>query len=191
VIKGAIIRRPGELAKAGARGKIGDRVTDELFDPLGVRADERLMLTGFLDWYRSVVEHKVQGLSTGTASQVMTGTGLSPLGVVAHLAAVEVGWFAETFAGEAVDPVWDTHGSFKLRESDSVDSIVDEYRVACARSRSIVNGTPSLDALSVTSEQFRGHVSLRWILIHMLEETARHAGHLDLMREAIDGQTGD
>jgi hypothetical protein len=166
-------------------------VTDELSDPLGGRSEERVTLTGFLDWYRSVVEHKVQGLSTETASKVITGTGLSPLGVVAHLAAVEVGWFAETFAGEAVDPLLDTHGSFKLNGSDSVDSIVDEYRAACARSRSIVEATRSLDVLSVQSDQFRGHVSLRWILIHMLEETARHAGHLDIMREAIDGQTGD
>jgi hypothetical protein len=166
-------------------------VTDELSDPLGGRSEERQTLTGFLDWYRSVVEHKVQGLPTDTASEVMTGTGLSPLGVVAHLAAVEVGWFAESFAGEPVDPVWDTHGSFMLNSSDSVNSILGEYRGACDRSRSIVDATPSLDALSARPDEFRGYVSLRWILIHMLEETARHAGHLDIMREAIDGQTGD
>jgi uncharacterized damage-inducible protein DinB len=149
------------------------------------------MLTGFLDWYRTVVEHKVQGLSADSASKAMTETGLSPLGIVAHLAAVEVGWFAETFAGEAIDPVWDTHGCFKLNDNDSVDSIVAEYQAACARSRSIVDATASLDVLSTRSDDFRGPVSLRWILVHMLEETARHAGHLDIMREAIDGQTGD
>jgi hypothetical protein len=166
-------------------------VTDELSDRLGGRAEERALLAGFLDWYRAVVEHKVQGLSTEAASQVMTATGLSPLGVVAHLGAVEVGWFAETFAGEPVDAVWDDHGSFKLTDADSVDSIVDEYRAACARSRSIVEAAPSLDVLSARSHEFYGHVSLRWILVHVLEETARHAGHLDVMREAIDGQTGD
>jgi uncharacterized damage-inducible protein DinB len=149
------------------------------------------MLAGFLDWYRMVVEHKVQGLTTDVASNVMTTTGLSPLGVVAHLAAVEVAWFGETFAGQPVDPAWDDHGSFKLRGNDSVDSIVNEYRSACARSRSIVEAAPSLDVLSVQPDEFRGQVSLRWILIHMVEETARHAGHLDIMREAIDGQTGD
>ena len=149
------------------------------------------MLTGFLDWYRTVVEHKVHGLPADSANGAMTQTGLSPLGVVAHLAAVEVGWFAETFAGEAIDPAWDTHGSFKLNNSDSVESIVAEYHAACARSRSIVDATASLDALSTRSDEFRGRVSLRWILVHMLEETARHAGHLDIMREAIDGQTGD
>jgi hypothetical protein len=174
-----------------AMSDLGGRVTEDLSDRLGGRAEERAMLEGFLDWYRAVVEHKVFGLSSEPASRVMTSTGLSPLGVVAHLAAVEVGWFAETFAGEPVEPVWEEHGSFKLNDGDSVDSIVDEYRAACARSRSIVEAAPSLDVLSVQSAEYYGHVSLRWILVHMLEETARHAGHLDLMREAIDGQTGD
>ena len=160
-------------------------------DELGARSEERELLVGFLDWYREVVERKVQGLSTEDASKVMTATGLSPLGVVAHLASVEVGWFAETFAGEPVDPTWEEHGSFRLTADDTTDSIIEEYRRACDRSRSIVNGAPSLDALAVTSEEIWGRVSLRWMLVHMIEETARHAGHLDIMCEAIDGRTGD
>jgi uncharacterized damage-inducible protein DinB len=160
-------------------------------DPLGGRADERTLLVGFLDWYRTVVEHKVQGLSIDDARRVMTPTGLSPLGIVAHLAAVEIGWFAETFAGEPIDPVWDDHGSFRLREDDSVDSILAEYREAVTRSTSVVEAASSLDDLSAQRDEYRGHVSLRWILVHMIEETARHAGHLDVMREAIDGRTGD
>jgi uncharacterized damage-inducible protein DinB len=158
---------------------------------LGGRAGEREMLCGFLDWYRSVVEHKVGGLARDVASRAMTPTGLSPLGVVAHLAAVEVGWFEETFAGTTVDPMWDDHGSFHLRAADTVESVLTEYRDACSQSREIVNGAPSLDALSTRVDPYRGNVSLRWILVHMIEETARHAGHLDIMREAIDGQTGD
>jgi uncharacterized damage-inducible protein DinB len=160
-------------------------------DPLGGRADERTLLVGFLDWYRTVVEHKVQGLSIDDARRVMTPTGLRPLGIVAHLAAVEIGWFAETFAGEPIDPVWDDHGSFRLREDDSVDSILAEYREAVTRSTSVVEAASSLDDLSAQRDEYRGHVSLRWILVHMIEETARHAGHLDVMREAIDGRTGD
>lgn len=160
-------------------------------DALGVRAGERETLVGFLDWYRSVVERKVAGLPFDDASRAITASGLSPLGVVAHLAAVEVGWFVEDFAGEPVDPQWDDHGSFRLRTTDSVDSVLAEYREACERSRAIAAGAPSLDALSVVETEVRGRVSLRWILVHMIEETARHAGHLDLMREAIDGTTGD
>jgi uncharacterized damage-inducible protein DinB len=158
---------------------------------LGGRSDEREMLCGFLDWYRSVVEHKVDGLALDDASRAMTATELSPLGVVAHLAAVEVGWFEETFAGGAVDPMWDDHGSFRLRATDTVESVLNEYRDACTRSREIVIGAASLDALSTRADPYRGNVSLRWVLVHMIEETARHAGHLDIMREAIDGQTGD
>ena len=113
------------------------------------------------------------------------------MGILAHLAAVEVGWFTEPFAGATVDPMWDDHGSFRLRPDDSVESVVEEYRAACASSRAIVDAAPSLDALSVDVHNVWGNVSLRWLLVHMIEETARHAGHLDLMREQIDGRTGD
>ncbi len=160
-------------------------------DHLGGRAEERALLSGFLDWNRAVIEHKVEGLSWADASRVMTPTGLSPLGVVAHLASAEVGWFAETFAGEPVEPTWEDHGSFRLRTTDSVESVVAEYRDVCARSRAIAAAAPSLDELSIVVDDVWGNVSLRWIHVHMIEETARHAGHLDLMREQIDGRTGD
>jgi uncharacterized damage-inducible protein DinB len=160
-------------------------------ESLGGRSDERSMLAGFLDWYRGVVENKVHGLSLEDASREMTPTGLSPLGVVAHLAAVEVGWFLETFEGAPVDTSWDDHGAFQLHPGDTVESVVGEYRQVCERSRSIVDAASSLDQLSVGVDQYRGNVSLRWILVHLIEETARHAGHLDLMREEIDGTTGD
>jgi hypothetical protein len=159
-------------------------------DHLGGRANERELLTGFLDWYRAVAGNKVRDLSLPDATRVQTPTGLSPLGVIAHLAAVEVGWFAESFAGEPVDPMWEAHGSFQLTADDTVQAVLDEYRASCARSRRIVDAAPSLDALSVEAHEVWGQVSLRWILVHMIEETARHAGHLDLMREAIDGSTG-
>ena len=149
------------------------------------------MLCGFLDWYREVVARKVRDLSFEDATRVMTPTGLSPLGVVAHLAACEVGWFRETFSGEPVDPMWDDYGEFRVRPGDSVDSVLATYAAACDRSRAIVAAAPSLDDLSVESSEYRGEVSLRWILVHLIEETARHAGHLDLMRETIDGKTGD
>jgi uncharacterized damage-inducible protein DinB len=160
-------------------------------DHLGARAEERSLLTGFLDWYREIIEHKITGLALADAARTMTPTGMSPLGIVAHLAAVETGWFVEDFAGGAVDPIWDDHGSFRLRADDTVASVLDEYRVACANSRAVVDAAPSLDTLSVAEDKYRGHVSLRWILVHMIEETARHAGHLDVMREQIDGRTGD
>ena len=104
---------------------------------------------------------------------------------------MEVAWFDETFAGTAVDPMWDDHGSFRLTASDTIESVLREYQGACERSRAIIDSASSLDQVSARVDEFRGQVSLRWILVHMLEETARHAGHFDIMREAIDGRTGD
>ena len=158
---------------------------------LGGHAPERELLGGTMDWYRAVVARKVEGLPLLDASRTMTPTGLSPLGVVAHLAVAEVAWFAETFAGDPVEPMWEDHGSFRLRPDDTVESVLAEYNEACKRSRSVVDAATSVDALSSRKAWFRGRVSLRWILVHMIEETARHAGHLDIFREAIDGKTGD
>ncbi len=148
------------------------------------------MLEGFLDYYRDVVVNKVDGLSQADASRVMTPSGLSPLGTIAHLTEVEYNWFDEKFAGhpERPDPV--KHGDFQLASDDTVASIVDEYRAACAVSR-VIASKATLDDLSMHDHQYFGRASLRWIYIHMIEETARHAGHLDLMREQIDGRVGD
>jgi hypothetical protein len=164
-------------------------------DPLSVRADERITLVGTLDWFRGVVENKLSGLSVDDARRVMTESGLSPLGVVKHLAWVERGWFRETFAGERVEgldqPEDDNSLEFALGADDTIESVAAFYRDEARRSRAIVDASSSLDSLSVEETRLRGRVSLRWLLVHMIEETARHAGHLDIMREAIDGRTGD
>jgi hypothetical protein len=159
-------------------------------DATGARADERVMLEGFLDYYRDVVVNKVDGLARDDATRVMTASGLSPLGVIAHLTEVEYNWFDEKFAGhpERPDPV--KHGDFQLSSHDTAPSIVDEYRAACAVSR-VIASKAALDDLGVIDHEYYGRPSLRWIYIHMIEETARHAGHLDLMREQIDGKVGD
>ena len=162
-------------------------------DTLGVRQDERTTLGGFLDWYRSVVQRKIDGLSHEQATKVMTASGLSPLGVVQHLAWVERGRFREVFLGEDVESIGtdDNTAEFDVASGQSVEAVVAFYRDETAQARRIVSEAPSLDALSAQPTDFAGPVSLRWILIHMVEETARHAGHLDVMREEIDGQTGD
>jgi hypothetical protein len=163
-------------------------------DTLGVRRNESETLGGFLDWYRAVVERKVDGLTLDQARTVRTSTGLSPLGVVKHLGWVERGWFREIFAGEDVETIDgedDNSAEFAIGADDTVDSVLAFYRTEVDNSRRVVAGSSSLDDLSAKATKFREKVSLRWILVHMLEETARHAGHLDLMRESIDGKTGD
>lgn len=162
-------------------------------DPLGVRRDERETLQGALDWYRAVVEHKVEGLSFEQSKEVMTPTGLSLLGVIKHLGWVERGWFREIFAGEEVLPIdseEDNSPEFAIGRDESIESVLGFYRDEVAHSKRIAGGW-SLDSLSARRTRFREHVSLRWILVHMLEETARHAGHMDVMREKTDGRTGD
>ncbi len=151
------------------------------------------MLTGFLDWYRAVVIRKVEDLSFDDATRAMTSSGLSPLSIVQHLAWVEEVWFRWRLAGEDVSIFTggsDNAVTFELKAGDGVETVVDAYRTAIEHSRRITAAT-SLDAVSVRASAHFGAVSLRSILVHQIEETARHAGHLDVMREEIDGRTGD
>ena len=163
-------------------------------DNLGVRRGERETLEGFLDWYRAVVERKVDGLALDDARRVMTPTGMSALGILKHLGWVERGWFRETFAGEdveAIDTDGDNTAEFAIGGGDTVASVIAFYRTEVELARRTAAAAPSLDVVSARETAYGDRVSLRWIMAHMLEETARHAGHLDLMREQIDGQIGD
>ena len=163
-------------------------------DHLGVRRGERETLEGSLDRYRAVVERKVDGLVPNDAKRAMTPTGMSVLGILKHLGWVERGWFRETFAGEdveAIDAEGDNTPEFAIDDDDTVESVIGFYRAEVRESRRVCKDAPSLDVLSAKETPYRGQVTLRWIMVHMLEETARHAGHLDLMRESIDGQVGD
>jgi uncharacterized damage-inducible protein DinB len=156
--------------------------------------DERALLTGFLDWYRAVATRKVEGLSLDDASRVMTPSGMSPLGVVKHLGWVERIWFQRTFAGEDPEllrqPGTDNSIEFVLDATDTVESIVEFYGREIAAARRIADAASLNDESSLPSRYF-GHVTMRWILLHLIEETARHTGHLDLMREQLDGTIGD
>lgn len=157
---------------------------------LGAVGSEAEILTGFLDWYRSVAVRKVEDLPRAAAVAAATPTGLSALGIVKHLASVERMWFRWRFAGEEAD-VADAETTFAVDRDDTVDGIVAAYREEAEHARGIVARAPSLDALSVRPAPFYGIVSLRWTLVHLIEETARHCGHLDIIRERIDGRTGD
>jgi len=161
-------------------------------DPLGGRADEATVLVGALDWYRAVAARKVDGMSTEVATQVMTPSGLSPLAIVAHLAWAERRWFRGRFAGDpAVHPMVDNEASFVLASGDTVDSVVAMYAAEIEHSRRVIAAAGSLDDVAAEHAPHVGEFSLRWVLVHMLEETARHVGHLDLMCEQLDGRVGD
>lgn len=100
-------------------------------DPLGLRRGERETLEGSLDWYRAVVERKVDGLSFEDAKRVTTPTGMSALGILKHLGCVDRGWFREAFAGEdveAIDRDGDNSVEFAIGSGDTVESVIAFYR---------------------------------------------------------------
>jgi hypothetical protein len=141
-----------------------------------------------------VVERKIDGLTLDDAKRAVTPTGMSALGVLKPLGWVERGWFRDSFAGEdveAMDTDGDNSAEFATGSVDTVESAIAFYRAEVEQARRVSRDASSLDALSANETTYREQVSLRWIMVHMLEETARHAGHLDLMREDIDGQVGD
>jgi hypothetical protein len=154
-----------------------------------VRDLDDARLLGFLDWNRSVAVRKLDGLTFEEATRVRMPTGVTLLGIVRHLAWDERGWFEHFFLGEPDDAV-DTDESFAVDSVSSVDEVVADYLAAVERSREIVREAASFDARSVLPHDYFGIVTLGWIVLHMATETARHAGHLDILRELTDGETG-
>ncbi|EST32151.1 DinB family protein [Streptomyces roseochromogenus] len=154
-------------------------------------AGEKQTLHASLNRHRDAVLWKLHGLDDEQLRRPMTPTGTNLLGLVKHLASVEYGWFVETFGGEA-EPLWfDPYENEDLRiaSDETTDRIVAFYGRARAAADAMITELP------LTAQ---GHpawrditVSLRWTLVHMIEETARHAGHMDILRELIDGTTGD
>ena len=163
-----------------------------------IDADERAMLIGFLDGNRTVLTRKASGLDAQQLSQTLPPSDLTLGGLVKHMAAVEDGWFENYFAGRDMpepwasvdwdaDPDWELHSA----ADDSFEELMALFNAGCDRSRRVVSDTASLDELSVEAKYEGKRYSLRWILVHMIEEYARHAGHADLLRQSIDGATGD
>lgn len=114
---------------------------------------------------------------------------LTPAGLVKHLTGVERFWFSIDFAGADLPWPWpenDPHGGFPLDPGDTLAGIVADYLAECERSRQAIAGSSLDDRAQGPDLDF----TLRYALAHMVEETARHCGHLDLMREAIDGVRG-
>ena len=151
------------------------------FEPM----DERASLEAWLDYHRGVAVWKLEGVSEEDARRPMVPSGTSMLGLVKHLAGVERWWFPIVFAGLDVA---DQDDDWVFTDDDTVAQVIDTYRFECARSREISRAAASLDEMARHPER---PAPLRWIMVHMIEETARHNGHLDILRETIDGTTGD
>lgn len=162
-------------------------------------ASERAVLVSFVDHYRALFARKVEGLGPEQLARTTAASSLTLGGLWKHLALVEDDWFTMRLAGRPApepwasapfddDPDWELHSAGQ----DSPDALAALFDAACQRSRAVVASIGSLDALTVWSPRpDRGPWNLRWVLVHLIEEYARHVGHADLLREAVDGRTGD
>lgn len=170
---------------------------DEEGDPRftgSATADERALLVDFLAAQRATLGLKCAGLGGELARRSVAPSTLSLLGLVRHLADVERRWFRSVLAGQDAPPRF---SSPELPDADFDGAVPDPAVVAAAWEAwrgevafadAFVDAAPDLDL--VGEDAWRGPVSLRWVLIHMVEEYARHNGHADLLRERIDGAIG-
>jgi uncharacterized damage-inducible protein DinB len=165
--------------------------------------DEVATLAGFLDYQRATLEWKCRGLSDEQLRVTLPPSPMTLGGLLKHLACVEDSWFTEVIAGEpapepwagadfTADPGWTWHSA----ALDSGADLRALWAERVNRSRGIVQASLSRGTDAALGEKHaawggRGYVSLRWVLVHMIEEYARHNGHADLIRESIDGQTGE
>jgi uncharacterized damage-inducible protein DinB len=155
-------------------------------------------LTAFLDFQRETVLLKAEGLDAEALRRPQPPSSLTLGGLLNHLALVEDSWFRERFAGLPAQEIWagvdwaaDPDFEFRTAADLAPDELRQRYRDACARSREVVARAEGLDQLGAQPLRDGRRWSLRWLLLHMIEETARHAGHADLLREAVDGQVGE
>lgn len=150
---------------------------------------EKESLHTALDRHRDVVLWKLEGLDDEQLRRPMTPTGTNLLGLVKHLATVEYGWFCESF-GYEVEKLWFDSATedMTIAPDETTAGILAFYERARAAADRAIEKTD----LDVTGTSWNGRtVSMRWVLIHMLEDVVRHAGHMDIVRELLDGSTGD
>jgi hypothetical protein len=150
-------------------------------------ADERDALEGWLDYFRSLVVLALDGLDEGTLRRrVPAADGASLLGIVKHLTDLERTWLVERWGARGTrhtpsyvdDPVV----GFRLADVETTEQVVGTYLEVCERGRDALAGAESLD--DAVRDDRRGHIELRWILLHLITETARYAGQAQMLREA-------
>jgi len=166
-----------------------------------IAADETATLLGFLDFQRATLAWKTAGLDAAALATTVAASSMTLGGLLRHMAYVEEMWFSYSLYGRGwaspwdtadwdADPDWDWHSA-----ADDTPAQLDElWRDAVTRSRSLVAqalADGGLDRMAERTWSDGRAPSLRWILVHMTEEYARHNGHADLIRESLDGLTGE
>jgi hypothetical protein len=155
--------------------------------PPNLRADEKTSLIAFLGYLREALIAKTYGVADEALRKpgVPSGTGL--LWLLKHMAAVERGWFVWGYQGAGI--ARPDHGA-AVGPQETAAALVAAYRNATARSNIVIADCDDLDRPGLRSLLAGPPPSMRWLLLHMIEETARHAGHADILRERIDQKTG-
>lgn len=189
------------LAGMSSASRRADNFVDLDADPRAdppTRGDERATLLGFLHRQRHTLELKCSGLDAASlARRAVEPSTLSLLGLVRHMAEVECGWFRWLMAGQDAPPLFisdtDPDGDFDGAVPDPavVSQAWEAWRAEVAFADRFVAEAPDLDVAGKIPDPSRGPVSLRWVLVHLVEEYARHNGHADLLRERIDGRLGE
>jgi len=158
--------------------------------------NERDNLVGVLEWYRAGVVAKAQDASPTVATTSPVPSGVTITGLVNHLAFVEDIWMDHRFAGRPEREPWasapwaeDRDWEFHAAREEPLANLIGRYEAACARSREAMAGR-ALDDVAAGTHHGR-ELNLRFVLLHLIEETARHLGHMDVIRELLDGTTGE
>lgn len=154
-------------------------------------AGERATLEAFLDDYRDILVNKASGLSDADARRNLVPSPTTVGGIVKHLRWAEYGWFEQFLTGRHDDNHRTQHErswEFEIQPDESLPTLISEYRAQCETSRRVA-ARYVLDH-TLRHGRLETTVSLRWIYVHMIEETARHTGQIDILREQLDGATG-
>jgi uncharacterized damage-inducible protein DinB len=165
-------------------------------EPAGQLGDPKQLLLDYLDYYRSAVAGKIVGLDESELRSSRVPSGWTPLELVKHLVYMERRWLRWGFAGEHVDEPWGDRGPderWQVRPDETAAELIARMHQGGDRTRSIVEAA-DLSDLAAPGGRFAGDAvppTLGWILFHVLQEYARHAGHLDIVRELADGEVGE
>jgi hypothetical protein len=179
-----------------------DQVVDEQGRPEPpVAADEASTLIGFLEFQRATFEWKCRGLDSAGLNTKVAASAMTLGGMMKHLALVEQSWFARSLHDRPYSPPWDAvdwkaapDWDFESAADDSPENLRALWQGAIEESRTLLSeamAVGGLDHVAARAWPDGRAPNVRWILTHMIEEYARHNGHADLIREAIDGQTGE
>jgi uncharacterized damage-inducible protein DinB len=162
------------------------------------QGSERDTLISFLDYHRELLIDKASGLSDEQLHTAVAPSSLTLGGLINHMAIVEDSWFTDDFAGNGIPEPWATapweeDRDWELTSAPDVptNDLFQRYRDAIARSDAIVAGANDLGDLSTRVHPEGDAWSMRWILVHLIDETARHCGHADFIRESLDGSVGN